>query len=50
MDKKMYFEPEMEEILLNTESVILAGSPTDVDEDDNSAPSGDGSNPGNPWG
>ena len=49
MDKKNYFEPEMEVIDLKLQG-MLCGSPTDIDEEDNSAPSGDGSNPGNPFG
>ena len=49
MEKKFYFAPEEEVILLQTEGMLCA-SGTDVDEEDNSAPSGDGSNPGNPWG
>ena len=48
MEKKFYFAPEEEVILLQTEGMLCAS--TDIDEDDNSAPSGDGSNPGNPFG
>ena len=49
MDKKNYFEPEMEVIDLKLQGMLCA-SGTDIDDDDNSAPSGDGSNPGNPFG
>ena len=48
MDKKNYFEPEMEVIDLKLQGMLCASG--DIDEDDNSAPSGDGSNPGNPFG
>jgi hypothetical protein len=47
MDKKMYFEPEMEVINLKLQGMLCASG--DIDEDDGSAPSGDGSNPGDPF-
>ncbi len=48
MDKKLFIEPEMEIIDLQVANALLAGS-TDINDDDNSAPSGDGSNPGDPF-
>ena len=40
MDKKMYFEPEMEVILIQT-SALLSGSLVDPDEDTGEAPKSD---------
>ena len=40
MDKKNYFEPEMEVINLKLQGMLCA-SGTDVDEDDDSAPTGE---------
>ena len=39
MNKKFYFEPEMEEVLLNAGMALLAESgDVDIDDDDDSAP------------
>ena len=41
MEKKNYFEPKEEVIFLQMNSALLSGSSQDVNEEDNSAPSGD---------
>jgi hypothetical protein len=40
MDKKNYFEPEMEVINLKLQGMLCA-SGVDIDEDDDSAPTGE---------
>ena len=40
MDKKNYFEPEMEVLNLKLQGMLCA-SGTDIDEDDDSAPTGE---------
>ena len=47
----MYLEPEMEVVNLKLEGMLCtSGEGGDMDPDTGEAESGDGSNPGNPWG
>lgn len=41
MDKKFYLEPEVEIVDLELNGALLAGSPTDPDEDTGEAPKSD---------